>query len=78
MVDVGIEAELIAQAQLDVQLLVLDLDVLVQRPLRTIRTLTGLYGTAVVPLNLIGSPPETLLPVILQFLALLDLLPLLL
>lgn len=78
MVDVGIEAKLVAQAQLDVQLLMLDLDVLVQRPLGTIRTLAGLHGAAVVPLDLISSPPEALLAVVLQFLALLDLLPLLL
>lgn len=78
MVDVRIKAKLIAQAQLDIQLLVLDLDVLVQRPLGAIRSLACLHGTTVMPLYLIGSPPESLLPVVFQFLALLDLLPLLL
>ena len=78
MVHVCIEAELVAQAQLDVQLLVLDLDVLVQRALGAVRALAGLHGTPVMPLYLIGSPPEALLPVVLQLLALLDLLTLLL
>lgn len=78
VVHVCIEAELVAQAQLDVQLLVLDLDVLVQRALGAVRALAGLHGTPVMPLYLIGSPPEALLPVVLQLLALLDLLALLL
>ena len=78
VVHVCIETELVAQAQLDVQLLVLDLDVLVQRALGAVRALAGLHGTPVMPLYLIGSPPEALLPVVLQLLALLDLLALLL
>ena len=78
VVHVCIEAELVAQAQLDVQLLVLDLDVLVQRALGAVGALAGLHGTPVMPLYLIGSPPEALLPVVLQLLALLDLLALLL
>lgn len=78
VVHVCIEAELVAQAQLDVQLLMLDLDVLVQRALGTVGALAGLHGTPVMPLYLIGSPPEALLPVVLQLLALLDLLALLL
>lgn len=78
VVHVCIETELVAQAQLDVQLLMLDLDVLVQRALGAVRALAGLHGTPVMPLYLIGSPPEALLPVVLQLLALLDLLTLLL
>lgn len=78
VVHVCIETELVAQAQLDVQLLVLDLDVLVQRALGAVGALAGLHGTPVMPLYLIGSPPEALLPVVLQLLALLDLLALLL
>ena len=78
VVHVCIETELVAQAQLDVQLLMLDLDVLVQRALGAVGALAGLHGTPVMPLYLIGSPPEALLPVVLQLLALLDLLALLL
>lgn len=39
------------QPHLDVQLLVLYLDVLVERPLRPVRSLAGLHGAAVVPLD---------------------------
>lgn len=64
VVNVGIESELIAEAELDVQLLMLNLDVLVERTLRSIRALACLNGTSVVPLYLIRSPSEPLLPVV--------------
>lgn len=64
---------LLAEVEFDVQLVVFDFDVLVERPLRSIRPLAGLNGTSVMPLNLIGSPPKPLLLIIITPLSLLDL-----
>lgn len=56
-----------------VHIVVLELDVLVKGPLRPVGLLAGLDGTAVVPLNLAGRPPESLLLVLFVGAAVLDL-----
>lgn len=49
---------------------------LVQRPLRPIRSLASVHRASVVPFDLIGSPPEPFLPVFIASFTLLDFLTL--
>ena len=65
-------ARSVPQTQLDIQFGMLELYVLVQRPLRPIALLAGLNRTAVVPLDFPSSPSEPLLAVVLAFLSPLD------
>ena len=64
----------ILQVHLRIQLIVLDFNMLIQRTLRPIGTLTSLHRTPIVPLNFICCPSETLLTVIISALPILDIL----
>lgn len=68
----------IPQPQLNIQLWMLDLDVLVERPLRPVRLLAGLNRAPVMSLDFPSSPPESLLPIVLALDPSLDLIAFLL
>lgn len=55
-----------------VKLVVFDFYVLVERPFRAVGTLAGVHWASVVPLYLVGSPPEPLLFIVITPLALLN------
>lgn len=63
----------LAEVEFYVQLVVFDFDVLVKGPFGSVGALAGLNGTSVMPLNLIGSPPKSLLLIIITPLSLLNL-----
>ena len=54
----------------------LNLNMLIQRPLTPITLLTSLNRTTIMPLNLPRRPPKSLLPVLLTLHPTLDLVPL--
>lgn len=74
VVQISIVSELVSETKFYVKLLMFDFYVLIEGSFWAIRALASFYWTSVMSLDFVGSPPESFLSIIFQFLSLLYLL----